>query len=71
MASTLHGKPWETQMSIDPSFTPVTPGVPLGAVPVPLPQTPAPSEPLADADAVADGVTMFDGDGFSFSTFST
>ena len=59
-------------MSIDPSFIPVTPGTPLGvaslgAVPVPLPQTPAPGAPPADAEAAADGMPLFDGEGFSFS----
>lgn len=54
-------------MSIDPSFIPATPGAPLGAVSVPLPQAPAPDAPLADAEAAADGVSLFDGDGFSFS----
>ena len=63
----MHGKRWETQMSIDPSFIPATPGAPLGAVPVPLPQIPAPGAPRADADAAAEGVPLFDGEGFSFS----
>ena len=63
----MHGKRWETQMSIDPIFIPATPGAPLGAVPVPLPQIPAPGAPRADADAAAEGVPLFDGEGFSFS----
>jgi hypothetical protein len=59
-------------MSIDPSFIPATPSAflgtaPLGAVPVPLPQTPASGAPPADAEAAADGVPLFDGEGFSFS----
>lgn len=59
MASALRGQCGETHMSIDPNFVPATLGTPLGtvtlgAVPMPLPQRPAPGAPL------------FDGEGFSF-----